>query len=148
VNATLLLANAGSGMGAQIGAARVMYGMGRDAALPGWFGHIHPSTAVPSRNVIVCGAIALAGALVITYQLGAELLNFGAFLAFSGVNAACFQREYLRKPGARWFDAVMPLLALAVCLYIWASLRWQAKVAGTVWVLAGLAYRMAANERE
>ncbi len=48
-------------------------------------------------------------------------------------------------------NAAMPLLALAVCLYIWASLRWQAKVAGAVWVVAGLIYwmstrKMAVNE--
>jgi hypothetical protein len=82
-----------------------------------------------------------------TYQLGAELLNFGAFLAFSGVNLACFQRDYLKNPQRRWIDAAMPLLALAVCLYIWASLRWQAKVAGAVWVVAGIIYRMAADAR-
>jgi putrescine importer len=140
VNATLLVANLGSGMGAQIGAARVMYGMGRDAALPRWFGYVHPSTAIPSRNVILCGALALGGAWAMTYQLGAELLNFGAFLAFSGVNAACFQHDYLRNPKRRWMDAAMPLLALAICLYIWASLRWQAKLAGAIWVAAGLMY--------
>ena len=147
VNATLLLANAGSGMGAQIGAARVMYGMGRDRALPQWFEYVHPNTAIPSRNVIACGAVALAGAWAMTYQLGAELLNFGAFLAFSGVNAACFRRDFLMKENRRWIDAAMPLLALAVCLYIWASLRWQAKIAGAVWVIAGVIYRMAADAR-
>jgi putrescine importer len=143
VNATLLVANAGSGMGAQIGAARVMFSMGRDLALPKWFGYVHPRTAIPSRNVMVCGALALAGAWAITYQLGAELLNFGAFLAFSGVNAACFQRDFLKNKDRTWMNAAMPLLALAVCLYIWASLRWQAKVAGAVWVAAGLIYWMA-----
>ncbi len=130
VNFTLLVANLGSGMGAQIGAARVMYGMGRDSALPAWFGYVHPGTAIPSRNVILCGALALGGAFAMTYQLGAELLNFGAFMAFSGVNLACFKRE------RGW----MPILALAICLYIWASLRWQAKLAGVVWVAAGLTY--------
>jgi amino acid transporter len=153
VNATLLVANAGSGMGAQIGAARVMFSMGRDLALPKWFGYVHPGTASPSRNVIVCGALALGGAWAMTYQLGAELLNFGAFLAFSGVNAACFQRDYLKNKDRTWMNAAMPLLALLVCLYIWASLRWQAKFAGAVWVAAGLVYWMAkketaVNERE
>lgn len=145
VNAALLVANAGSGMGAQIGAARVMFGMGRDEALPKWFGYVHPKTAIPSRNVILCGAIALGGAWAMTYQLGAELLNFGAFLAFSGVNAACFRRDYLKNPNRRPVGAVMPLLALAVCLYIWASLRWQAKLAGAVWVLGGFVYWIAAR---
>ena len=97
--------------------------------------------------MIVCGALALGGAWAMTYQLGAELLNFGAFLAFSGVNAACFKRDFLENKDRGWMNAVMPLLALAVCLYIWANLRWQAKVAGTVWVVAGVIYRMAADAR-
>src|SRR5262249_47615295 len=49
VNLTLLVANLGSGMGAQIGAARVMFGMGRDSALPRAFAYVHPRTAIPSR---------------------------------------------------------------------------------------------------
>ena len=34
VNATLLIATMGSGIGTQLGAARLLYGMGRDNALP------------------------------------------------------------------------------------------------------------------
>ena len=34
LNATLLVANMGSGMAAQFGAARLLYGMGRSNALP------------------------------------------------------------------------------------------------------------------
>ncbi len=96
VNATLLVANAqGPGWVRRSEQLEVMFGMGRDRALPKWFGYVHPATAIPSRNVILCGALALGGAWAITYQLGAELLNFGAFLAFSGVNAACFlQRDF------------------------------------------------------
>jgi amino acid transporter len=140
MNATLLVASIGSGMGAQIGAARVMFGMARDNALPRAFAYVSPRTRVPSRNVLVCGALALAGAWSMSYQLGAEMLNFGAFLAFSGVNLACFQHDYLRSKTRKWTDAAFPLLGLAVCLYIWVSLRWQAKLAGSIWVLAGLIY--------
>ena len=39
------------------------------------------------------------GALVLTYQLSTEMLNFGALIAFMGVNAAAFKRFYLRGPG-------------------------------------------------
>ena len=34
MNLTLLVASVGSGMGAQLGAARLLYGMGRSNALP------------------------------------------------------------------------------------------------------------------
>ena len=142
VNATLLVASVGSGMGAQIGAARVMFGMGRDNALPRAFAYVNPRSGVPSRNVLICGALALIGAWSMSYQLGAEMLNFGAFLAFSGVNLACFKHDFLRAKNRKWTDAAFPLLGLAVCLYIWASLRWQAKTAGAIWVALGLIYAM------
>jgi len=35
INATLLVATIGSGSAAQLGAARLLYGMGRDNAIPG-----------------------------------------------------------------------------------------------------------------
>src|SRR5438874_2122324 len=46
--------------------------------------------AVPRNNVIFVGEIALLGAFIITYGLGAEMLNFGALIAFMGINLAAF----------------------------------------------------------
>lgn len=143
VNGTLLLATIGSGMGSQLGAARLLYGMGRDNALPRRvFGHIDARTRVPNYNVLFSGAVALGGALVMSYQLGAELLNFGAFLAFTGVNAAAFRHYFLKGRDRRWTYAVLPLAGCAVCMYIWWSLRWQARVAGFAWLLAGAIYAL------
>src|SRR5947209_2084886 len=93
VGFTLLIANFGSGMGAQIGAARLLFGMGRSNALPkSFFGAVDPKHHVPRNNVLFVGAIALAGAFIVSYGLfsyglGAEMLNFGALIAFMGVNA-------------------------------------------------------------
>ena len=84
LNATLLLATVGSGTGAMMGCARLLYGMGTGGALPRAFCYVEPRRGVPSRNVLFCGALALIGAWAISYQLGCELLNFGAFLAFLG----------------------------------------------------------------
>ncbi len=141
VNATLLVATIGSGMGAQLGAARLLYGMGRSGALPRpFFGAVEPRRQVPRNNVLLVGAIALAGAFLLSYQLGAELLNFGAFIAFMGVNAAAFRRQLRpgeeRAPGGR----TLPLLGFLVCLFIWLNLRWPAKVGGAAWLLLGFAY--------
>lgn len=138
VNGTLLVATVGSGMGAQLGAARLLYGMGRDNALPSrFFGHLDAKTKVPSYNVMFSGVLALIGALSITYQLGAELLNFGAFLAFTGVNLSVFKHYFVRGRNRHWSYLVLPLAGCAVCLYIWASLRWQAKLLGFGWLCVG-----------
>jgi putrescine importer len=141
VNATLLVASIGSGMGAQLGAARLLYGMGRDNALPvGFFGHINPKTKVPDYNVLFSGSIALIGSMLISYQLGAELLNFGAFLAFTGVNAAAFRCYFLKRQNRGWSYLLLPLAGCAVCLYIWFSLRWQARLVGFIWLCVGITY--------
>ncbi len=97
VNLTLLVASIGSGGGGQLAGARLLYGMGRDRALPpSFFGYLDPRTQIPSRNVILIGVICLLGAWVISYETGAELLNFGALIGFMGVNVAAFLRYWVR----------------------------------------------------
>ncbi len=140
VNGTLLVATIGSGSGAQLAAARLLYGMGRDNALPKrFFGAIEPKRHVPRNNVLLVGGIALIGAFTISYQLGAELLNFGAFIAFMGVNLAAFTRYFLREKKTV-MNFLPPLAGFAICFYIWLNLRTPAKIAGATWLLIGMLY--------
>ncbi len=141
VNFTILIANVGSGMGAQLAAARLLYGMGRSEALPrGFFGAIERKRRIPMNNVILIGAVALVGAFFISYERGAELLNFGAFIAFMGVNVAAFVRYFWRADKKRWADFAFPLLGFAICFFIWLNLSRPAKIAGAVWIAVGIAY--------
>ncbi len=138
MNFTLLVATMGSSLGAQLGSVRLLYAMGRDGALPRrFFGYLDPVHSTPSRNCYLTGAFIAAGALTISYQTGAELLNFGAFVAFMGVNLAACARA--RQEGNPW-RMLPPLLGFVVCLYIWWSLRDAAKLAGAAWLVAGLLY--------
>jgi hydrogenase/urease accessory protein HupE len=88
------------------------------------------------------GALALVGGHVISYQLGAELLNFGAFLAFTAVNLTAFMHYFVRGKSRGWSYLALPLVGLAVCLYIWSSLRWQARMVGVIWIAIGAVYAM------
>jgi amino acid transporter len=141
VGATLIVANFGSGMGAQLGAARLLYGMGRSNALPKkFFGAVDPHRHVPRNNVIFVGVIALIGAFTITYDLGAEMLNFGALIAFMGVNAAAFVRYYLREPEKKLINLFPPVLGFLVCLLLWLNLSRPAQIAGSIWMGVGIAF--------
>jgi amino acid transporter len=143
INFTLLVANIGSGAGALLGGARLLYGMGRQDALPRrFFGAIDPVRHIPRNNVLLIGAIALAGGLILSYQLGAEMLNFGAFIAFMGVNLAALVRYWVREDRARRTlgDLLIPLGGFLFCFYLWLSLRYPAKIAGGAWLLAGVLY--------
>jgi len=140
---TLLVANIGSGAGAHLGAARLLYGMGQQNALPRrFFGAIEPRRNVPRNNVLLVGALALGGGLTLSYQLGAEMLNFGAFIAFMGVNVASLVHYWVRGDRERrsLADLLVPLCGFAFCLYLWVSLRWPAKIAGGAWLAAGVIY--------
>jgi putrescine importer len=135
------VANVGSGMGAHLGASRLLYGMGRDDAIPRrFFGAVNPRTHVPSNNVILVGVVALAGAFTVSYGLGAEMLNFGAFIAFMGVNASALLHYWWRAEKRSLVDLVPPLLGFVICAYLWWSLSWPARVAGFAWLLTGVAY--------
>jgi putrescine importer len=141
LNFTILIANIGSGMGAQLAAARLLYSMGRSDALPrGFFGSLEPRRRIPMNNVLLIGALALGGAFFISYERGVELLNFGAFLAFMGVNAAAFMRYYVRAERKRWTNLAAPLSGFAICFFIWLHLSTLAKVAGGAWLAVGIVY--------
>jgi amino acid transporter len=141
VNLALLVATIGSGTGSHLGAGRLLYGMGRDNAIPrSFFAAVHPRTRIPANNIILVGAIALMGALTLTYPLGAELLNFGALVAFMGVNVSAFFRYYLRAGRKNVWNLLAPLLGFSVCLYLWLNLGLKARVAGLVWLALGVLY--------
>lgn len=140
LNATLLIANLGSGIAAQFGAARLLYGMGRANALPrSVFGTLSARTAIPQNNVLIVGACTLLGVFVLTYEKGAELLNFGAFIAFMGVNAAALVHYKFRSQEKVTLPALAPLLGLLVSAFIWLNLGRNAQLLGAAWIIVGLA---------
>jgi amino acid transporter len=146
MNLTLLVANFGSGMGAQVGAARLLFGMGRSNALPkSFFAAVSPKRRVPSNSVIFVGLVALAGALLVSvgvfsFGLGAEMLNFGALIAFMGVNLAALMRYYVRASEKKLTNLVAPLIGFLVCLLLWVNLSRPAKIAGAIWMALGIAF--------
>ena len=141
----LILACMGAGMAGQVGAARLLFGMGRDNVLPRRiFAYLDPKHNTPTRNIWLIGIVAYIGTLLISYEQAGEILNFGAFLAFMGVNFATFWQftviscpDHKRRP---FQDVVMPLIGFVFCLWIWVGLKTPAKIVGGVWFLAGLAY--------
>ncbi len=139
VNFTLLIATIGSGAGGQLAGARLLYGMGRDEALPkSFFGKLDEKSFIPSNNVLLIGALCLIGAFSMSYQLGAELLNFGAFIGFMGVNLSALLNG--RRAGHAATAMILPALGFVICLVIWLNLSTLAKTAGFAWLAVGLGY--------
>jgi putrescine importer len=137
----LIVSCFGSGLTGQVGAARVLFGMGRDRVLPArFFGRLNPKTASPDRNVLFVGLLAYLGAILLSWERAVEMLNFGAFISFMGVNAAVLYKYYIERRRGFFSYAVLPALGFLFCFGIWISLRTPAKIAGGVWLLAGIVY--------
>jgi putrescine importer len=151
INFTLLIANIGSGMGAQLAAGRLLYGMGRGNALPkSFFGAIEPKRRIPRNSIVAVGVFAFAGAALLeyfssrlgggAYEIGAQALNFGAFIAFMGVNASALVRHWYRAEKRTASNLLPPLFGFLICGYIWLMLSRPAQVVGAVWMGAGIIY--------
>ena len=111
----------GSGLTGQVGAARsaLRHGARQRAAA----GRVRPARRAdnsPTLNIWLIGAAALAGAFVLNYERATELINFGAFLAFMGVNAAAIRVYWFNPPPGyrrQWLtDLVVPALGVLVLL--------------------------------
>jgi len=146
VTVALLIATIGSGSGAHLGAGRLLYGMGRDNAIPKkFFGYVNPRTRVPSNNIILVGVIALVFAFALDYDsrgydMGAQLLNFGALFGFMGVNLCALIHYYIRGRDRRLRFLVPPILGFLICLYLWVNLATLTLIIGASWLCAGVLY--------
>jgi putrescine importer len=141
----LIAANLGAGLSAQAGVSRLLFSMGRDGVLPrGFFAYLDPKRNTPLYNILLIGVLAFAGALVLDYERAAELINFGAFLAFMGVNLATIRQFYFGNHAGRkrnvWADALVPLAGFVFCFVIWISLSTPAKIVGGLWFAVGIGY--------
>ena len=146
----LIVAAFGSGLTGTLGAARLLFGMGRDGVLPKkFFGKLTPGTGTPTNNILLIGGISFVGSVMLNYigsayEHAGELLNFGAFLAFMGVNFACFwQFSMRRRQGAPMNfvrDALLPLVGFIFCALIWWNLNIIARTVGYIWFAVGLVY--------
>jgi amino acid transporter len=138
VGFTLVVANFGSCLGAQLGAARLLFGMGRSNALPRIFGRVDPKRRIPRNSVLFVGVTSLIGAFLLNFDLGAEMLNFGALIAFMGVNAAALIHYYVRRRERGLGNLIPPVLGFAICLLLWLNLSRTALIAGAIWMAAGI----------
>jgi amino acid transporter len=151
MNFTLLVANAATAIAAQLAAGRLLYGMGQGNAIPkSFFGAIEPKHRVPRNGIVLVGVFALIGAAALeffsgttggsAYAVGAQALNFGAFISFMGVNAASFTHYWWRGNNRSWSNLVVPVLGFVICGFIWFHLSRAAMVLGAVWMALGIIY--------
>jgi amino acid transporter len=143
ISIIIAVAMIGSAFTGQVGAARILFAMGRDKAIPKVFARLDNRNN-PALNILLLGILTLVGTFLLNWEIGVTVSNFGAFLGFILVNLAVIRQFcFYTPPGHRrnWFaDIVSPSLGFVFCGLILVSLPMRAQIVGGIWFAAGLYY--------
>ena len=134
----------GSALVSQASVSRILYSMGRDGVLPRRvFGYLHPRFKTPTFVIIIVSLISMT-ALFASLEIVSAMISFGALVAFSAVNLAVIKYFFLahrqRGMGATINYLVLPLIGLALTIWLWTSLSGLSLVIGLAWIGLGLVY--------
>jgi putrescine importer len=140
----LLVSSLACGLAGHVGAARLLYSMGRDDVLPKkWFAHLNPKRGNPVYNELIVGVVAYVAVLTVPWQLAAEIVTFGALLAFTAVNlVALLHFWFAASSHSRSFfvDAFLPAFGAVFCFVLLLGLQTWTKYAGLAWLAVGVIY--------
>jgi putrescine importer len=141
----LLISSIACGLAGHVGASRLLYSMGRDDVLPKKiFGYLSPKKSNPIYNVWIVGILAYIGVITIPWEHAAEVVTFGALLAFMGVNLAALKHFWFSAKGKQrrnfLVDAFVPGFGLTFCFVLLMSLQTWTKYAGLSWIVVGILY--------
>jgi APA family basic amino acid/polyamine antiporter len=125
------------------GQTRIIFAMSRDGLLPQVLSRVHPRFATPVTTTWLVGIFfGLIGALVPLYVLS-DLINIGTLAAFSMVSIAVLVLRRTHPHLPRSFRCpgvpVVPLLAVAACVFLMINLQLITWIAFLVWLAIGLA---------
>ena len=140
--AGLVIAQFASGLAAQASAARLVYAMGRDGALPRRvFGALNRTFRSPVVNLVLIGVVGLA-ALFLNVATSTSFINFGAFVAFTMVNVSVIVYYVKqRRAGTRLnpvFYLVLPAIGGLITAYLLTRLDVNAIILGLSWLALGI----------
>lgn len=131
----------GSALTSQASVTRIMYAMGRDRVFPSALGSLHPRFRTPVLAIAIVSVISLAAELISLTTL-ANLISFGALVAFSAVNLSVVKHyigdKKLRGGRAMTRYLVMPVVGFALTIWLWTSLSSTALWSGLIWFGLGV----------
>lgn len=133
------------------GQTRILFAVGRDGLIPKRFLKVNPTTMTPTFNTVVVSiVIALIGGFVPAEYLW-DTVSIGTLMAFSvvAIGIMVLRRTHpdLERPFKVPGYPVVPILTVAVCVYILAGLAWITWVIFACWIGLVVGYYFAYGRR-
>ena len=125
------------------GQTRILFAMSRDGLLPEKLSNIHPRFSTPLFTTWLVGIVFATIAAVIPLNVLAELINIGTLMAFSLIAVAVLILRRTRPDLPRAFRCpgvpLVPLLAIAFCVFLMLHLQLVTWIAFVCWMAIGFA---------
>src|SRR5260370_17481612 len=116
---------------------------GEDGLRKKVFGYLSPKKGNPIYNVWIVGILAYIAVLIIPWERSAEIVTFGALLAFMGVNLVSLLHFWFSPAavGRRNFfiDALVPGFGVVFCFVLLISIQTWTKLSGSPCLFPALA---------
>jgi basic amino acid/polyamine antiporter, APA family len=126
----------------QLGQARVWFAMSRDGLLPGAFSKVHKRFRTPHIATWIAGVVVGIPAGIFDIGTLADLSNIGTLFAFILVSMAVLILRKSQPDRQRGFRVplvpVIPVLSIACCFVLMASLTLENWIRFFVWLIIGL----------
>lgn len=134
----------GSGLASQVSVARILFAMGRDGVLPKPLARLSPRFRTPVVAATLVSIVSLLS-LVLTLDVAATMISFGALAAFSMVNLAVIRHYVFPKGGTTdrslglWLGyGLVPLIGFGLTVWLWTSLSGTTMLIGAGWIGLGV----------
>jgi APA family basic amino acid/polyamine antiporter len=135
----------------QLGQPRIFFAMSRDGLLPKYFARVHPKFRTPHVTTLWSGVAVGSIAAVTNINEMVELTNIGTLFVFVLVCAGVVILRRTDPAAPRSFRTplvpLIPLLGMAMCIYLMLGLPAATWLRFGLWLAAGLAVYFAYGYR-
>ncbi len=133
-----------------LASSRITYGMAESFSLPGVLAQVHASRRTPWVAIVTMMALSMIFVLAGDIEFAANVTNVTLFVTFIVVNAALVMLRYKAPDLERPFKVplaigklpLLPLLGLALCIFMLAQLSGQVLAVGVILTVLGWLFSM------